>query len=304
MNYQKIIKRVFKKIKNVEDKGSLASYIPELEHIDPSKFGVCISTVTGFSVGLGDFQENFSIQSIAKVLSFSLAYKIIGEQIWNRLGVEPSGTSYNSILQLETDKGIPRNPFINAGAMVIADILLSHLKQPKEELLAFIRNLAGNDNINYSARIAASEKSVGYRNIALCNFMKSFNNIENEPQEVLDFYFDLCSLEMTCEDLSNLFLFLANNGISAYDNQAILTNNQSKRINALMLTCGFYDESGEFAFKVGLPGKSGVGGGIIAVYPKHYTIAVWSPKLNEKGNSYKGVRFLEQFTTLTESSIF
>ncbi len=304
MNHKEVIQEVFKTISNIKDEGKLASYIPELANIDATKFGVHISTTSSLKHGLGNFQEKFSIQSISKVLSLCFAYKILGEAIWDRLGVEPSGTAFNSLVQLENDNGIPRNPFINAGAIVISDILISNLSNPKEDLLAFIRSLSGNNDINYSAKIAASEKSVGYRNIALCNFIKSFGNIKNEPTKVLDFYFDLCSLELSCEHLSDLFLFLANNGKALHNNNQILTKSQSKRINALMQTCGFYDESGEFAFKVGLAGKSGVGGGIIAILPNQYSIAVWSPKLNEKGNSYKGMNFLENFTTLSEQSIF
>ena len=304
MNYKKVIEEVFQKVSNIEEKGELASYIPELANVNSSSFGVHISTTSHLNFGLGNFHEKFSIQSIAKVFSLSLAYKILGENIWNRLGVEPSGTGFNSLIQLENDNGIPRNPFINAGAIVISDILLSNLENPKEDLLAFIRSLSKNSEINYSAKIAYSERTTGYRNIALCNFIKSFGNIENEPDEVLNFYFDLCSLESSCKDLSELFMFLANNGKTTHDNNKILTKSQSKRINALMETCGFYDQSGEFAFKVGLAGKSGVGGGIIAIHPHQYAIAVWSPGLNEKGNSYKGMRFLEEFTTLSQQSIF
>ena len=304
MNYKEVIEEVFQKVNNIEDKGELASYISELANIESRNFGVHISTTAHFNFGLGNFQEKFSIQSIAKVFSLCLAYKMLGVSIWKRLGVEPSGSGFNSLIQLEADYGIPRNPFINAGALVIADILISNLDNPKEDLLAFIRSLSKNQDINYSPKISASEKSVGFRNVALCNFIKSFGNIENEPNNVLDFYFDLCSLELSCKQLSELFLFLANNGKTMHDNNQILTKSQSKRINALMQTCGFYDESGEFAFKVGLPGKSGVGGGIIAIHPNQYAIAVWSPKLNEKGNSYKGMKFLEEFTTLSQRSIF
>ena len=304
MNYKEVIEEVFQKVNNIEEKGELASYIPDLANIESRNFGVHISTTSHCNFGLGNFQEKFSIQSIAKVFSLCLAYKMLGVSIWKRLGVEPSGSGFNSLIQLETDNGIPRNPFINAGALVIADILLSNLDNPKEDLLAFIRSLSKNQDINYSPKISASEKSVGFRNVALCNFIKSFGNIENEPNKVLDFYFDLCSLELSCKQLSESFLFLANNGKTMYDNNQILTKSQSKRINALMQTCGFYDESGEFAFKVGLPGKSGVGGGIIAIHPNQYAIAVWSPKLNKKGNSYKGMKFLEEFTTLSQRSIF
>ncbi len=304
MNYKHIIAEVYQEVKNIEEKGQSASYIPELSKVNSENFGIHISTVDNFDFGIGNYNEKFSIQSIAKVLSLSLAYKLLGEKIWERLGVEPSGTSFNSLVQLEVDNGIPRNPFINAGAIVISDILVSHLENPKEDFLEFVRTLSDNPDLSYSDKISASEKSTGHRNIAICNFMKSYGNILNDPSEVLDFYFDLCSLEMTCKELSKLFLFLANGGCKVVDNKRILTKSQSKRINALMQTCGFYDESGEFAFKVGLPGKSGIGGGIVAIHPNQYAIAVWSPKLNKKGNSYKGMRFLEEFTTKSEQSIF
>ncbi len=304
MNYKDIIEEIYLQVKNADNKGQLASYIPELAKVDAEKFGVHISTISGLNFGIGDYTDKFSIQSIAKVLSLTMAYGILGERIWERLGVEPSGTAFNSLVQLEADNGIPRNPFINAGALVIADILLSNLQNPKETFLAFVRNVSNNEALNYSTTIAASEKKAGFRNIALCNFIKSFGNIQNDPSAVLDFYFDLCSLEMNCQELSTVFLFLANNGCKISDGKQIVTKSQSKRINALMQTCGFYDESGEFAFKVGLPGKSGVGGGIIAVHPNQYAIAVWSPGLNEKGNSYKGMIFLEAFTTKSQLSIF
>lgn len=304
VNFKKIIEEVYDEVSTLKDKGKLPTYIPELANIDPAKFGVHITTLEGMSFGVGDCNERFSIQSIAKVLSVTMAYSILSNKIWDRLGVEPSGTAFNSLVQLESDKGKPRNPFINAGAIVIADILISNLEHPKDEFLAFVRRVANNSEIAYSDKIVRSEKSVGFLNVALCNFIKSFGNIHNEPEEVIDFYFHICSIEMNCKELSELFLFLANEGRTTDDQTPILTVTQSKRMNALMQTCGFYDESGEFAFKVGLPGKSGVGGGIIAVHPQKYAIAVWSPRLNKRGNSYRGVRFLEKFTTKTELSIF
>lgn len=304
MNLKEVIEQTYWQVKNIDDTGQVATYIPELASVDAENFGVHISTINHDGFGIGNYQDKFSIQSIAKVLSLCLAYRILGESIWQRLGVEPSGSAFNSLVQLEADNGIPRNPFINAGAIVISDILLSNLENPKEDFLAFVQGLSNNSELNYSNRIAASEKSIGFRNIALCNFIKSFGNIHNDPAEVLDFYFDLCSLELNCKELSELFLFLANNGRTLTEDKEILSQSQSKRINALMQTCGFYDESGEFSFKVGLPGKSGVGGGIIAIHPNQYAIAVWSPRLNKKGNSYKGMRFLEEFTTKSQLSIF
>lgn len=304
MDYRQIIEETYQLIGKEEGFGEVAKYIPELSKVEPAKFGVHLTTIQNEEFGIGDNLEHFSIQSIAKVFSLTLAYQLMGEIIWKRLGVEPSGTSFNSLVQLETDHGIPRNPFINAGAIVICDILISQLKNPKAEFLTFIRDISDNPALDYSPHIAESEKSVGYRNIALCNFIKSFGNIKNQPEAVIDFYFSLCSIEMSCKELSHAFLFLANGGVKVADQKEIITPSQAKRINAIMQTCGLYDESGEFTFKVGLPGKSGVGGGIIAIHPNRYTIATWSPRLNKKGNSHRGVRFLEEFTTGTKLSIF
>ena len=303
-NYKHIIENVFKLTRPIKDQGKLATYIPELANVNPAKFGVHMTKVDGTNFGIGDHLETFSIQSLAKVLSLALAVKFSGEAIWTRVDVEPSGTKFDSLLLLETYKGIPRNPFVNSGAIVICDILISHLENAREEFLEFVRDLSDIPELTYSDKIADSEKATGYRNIALCNFIKSYGNIKNEPVEVLDFYFDMCSLEMNCQQLSRTFSFLANGGRKISNGEKIITRSETKRINALMLTCGFYDESGEFAFKVGLPGKSGVGGGIVALYPDNYTIAVWSPRLNANGNSFKGMKLLEDMTTHSELSIF
>ncbi|APG64512.1 glutaminase [Tenacibaculum todarodis] len=302
-NYKNIIKNAYKSASLIKDEGKIATYIPELANVNPEMFGVHITKTDGTNYGEGNNLEKFSIQSIVKVLSLSLAYKILGEQLWERVDVEPSGAKFDSLLLLETNKGIPRNPFINAGAIVICDVLISNLGDAKVEFLAYVRELSGLPTLTYSDKIADSEKATGYRNVALCNFIKSFGNIKNEPSEVLDFYFDMCSLEMSCKELSYTFTFLANKG-KTLEGKKILKKSKCKRINALMLTCGFYDESGEFAFKVGLPGKSGVGGGIVALYPNNFAIAVWSPKLNPHGNSYKGMHLLEEVTTHSELSIF
>lgn len=303
-NYKKVIECIYADVKNAIDTGKVADYIPELAFVDSSNFGVSISTIDKKNYGIGNFEKKFSIQSISKILSLTLAYKLEGEKLWERVDVEPSGNPFNSLLQLEADFGKPRNPFINAGAIVICDVLLSHLKNPKADFLDFCREISNNTTFNYNEKVAESEKISGFRNVALCNFIKSFGNIKNNVDEVLDFYFYTCSLEMTCKELSEVFLYLADDYYITSKGKRIITESQAKRINAIMLTCGFYDESGEFAFRVGLPGKSGVGGGIIAVHPDKYCIAIWSPKLNKKGNSYKGMLFLEKFTTKTNSSIF
>ena len=170
INCQTVLNQVYNTIAKEKNIGQVAQYIPELAKVDPDKFGAHLLTTKGESYGAGDWQTKFSIQSISKVLSLSLAYKMIGDKIWSRVDVEPSGNPFNSLVQLETDEGIPRNPLINAGAMVICDILFSNLKNPSVDFLNFIREITANKAINYSTSVAASEKSVGYRNIALCNF--------------------------------------------------------------------------------------------------------------------------------------
>lgn len=304
INYQQILQEIFLDIKDLPNEGKVASYIPELSKIDAHKFGIHICNLKGASYHVGDSEERFSIQSISKVFMASLAFSKLGDSIWQRVGVEPSGTRFNSLIQLELENGIPRNPFINAGALVVADMLITHLKHPKNEYLEYIQKLAGENSINYDFAVADSEKDYGYRNAALVNFMKSYGNIENDIDDVLDFYFHACSIEMSCRELAQSFLLYANQGIVPGTGEQLLDKSQTKRMNALMQTCGFYDEAGEFSFKVGLPGKSGVGGGIAAVFPREYAVAVWSPKLNKKGNSVLGLKTLEQLTTKSGLSIF
>jgi len=304
MNYEKIISSVYQQLSEQNNYGNVAAYIPELAKVNGAKFGVFLQPVNEIGFGVGDYNEKFSIQSIAKVPLLALAFQLLGDNIWTRIGYEPSGTSFNSIVQLELERGIPRNPLINAGAMVLCDILIDCLNNPLDDFLDFIREIAANKTIAYNEKIAKSEEKTGYKNYAIISLMKSFGNIHNDIDKVLNFYFHICSIEMTCRELASTFLFMANKGIVPDTKTQILNSSQTKRINAIMQTCGFYDEAGEFAFKVGLPGKSGVGGGIVAIYPSKYAVAVWSPRLNSKGNSYKGLLFLEELTTKTAASIF
>jgi glutaminase len=305
MNYQPIIESIYEEVRKGENLGQVATYIPELGNVSPDKFGICLITAKSRQCyAVGDSQEAFSIQSMAKVLSLTLAYRIVGEHIWKRVGVEPLGMAFNSMIQLEYDAGIPRNPLINAGAIVVCDILISELGNAKQALIEFVKEVSGLSHVDYHARIAQSEKETGFRNVALVNLIKAYSNIKNNPEEVLDLYFNLCSITLTCQEVAQTYLFLANDGYNIHTGKPIVTESQAKRLNAIMQTCGFYDEAGEFAFRVGLPGKSGVGGGIVAIHPDQYCIAVWSPRLNKKGNSYRGMQFLEHFTTQTKQSIF
>lgn len=303
-NIRTVLDSIYNKFTHFEDKGQQATYIPELANVDEKLFGISLTTLDQEQVNLGDAHQKFSVQSISKVLLLIMAYNIEGEKIWERVDVEPSGASFNSMILLELEKGIPRNPFINAGAIVIADILLSHLQNPEHDFISFVRRLTNDNSIDYDVKVYASEKSVGYRNYSLINMMKSFGNITNPIDEVMDFYFKICSLSMNCAQLSKAFLFFANDGVDPFTNSMILTPSRNRRINAIMLLCGFYDEAGEFAYRVGLPGKSGVGGGILAILPNNYAVVVFSPKLNEKGNSYRGMAFLESLTTELANSVF
>ena len=304
MDYQKVINAIYTQVKAGENKGKVASYIPELKKVNSNKLGINIFTTDSNSFSAGEANEKFSIQSISKVLSLTLALKLVGEKLWKRVGVEPSGDPFNSLVQLEFERGIPRNPLINSGALVVSDILISKLKTPKTDFLKFVRELANNKGINYNLNVVASEKRLGFKNAAHVNLMKSFGNLKNNVDDVLDLYYHMCSLEMTCKELSETFLVFANGGILPYKNERVISLSISKRINATIQLCGLYDEAGKFAFEVGLPGKSGVGGGIVAIHPGKYCITVWSPKLNKKGNSNRGIKVLELFTTKTEASIF
>ena len=258
----------------------------------------------GNTFHVGNISQKFSIQSISKVFTFAIAFSHLGDSIWQRVGREPSGNPFNSLVQLEKEDGIPRNPFINAGALVITDMLFDVLNEPRDEILEFINKLSGNSSVTFDKEIALSERENGFRNAALVNFLRSHNNINHAIEEVLHLYFCHCSIAMNTEELAKSFLFLANGGINPANGERILTLSQTKRLNALMMTCGAYDEAGDFAFRVGLPGKSGVGGGIAAVIPGELAIAVWGPALNAKGNSLVGVQALELFTTKTGKSVF
>lgn len=304
MKYQEILESICKEVQPLAGLGKQADYIPALAKVNPDQFGICIHSILGDVYSEGDADVPFSIQSISKVFSLAIALNLMGDDLWERVGKEPSGTSFNSLIQLEAEHGKPRNPFINAGAIVVADILLEQLPNPKENFIEFIRELSGNPHIDYNEEVARSEREKGYLNAAIANLLKYHHNLNGEIEEVLHFYFLLCSVEMSCKDLAKAFLAFADHKTHFSYHGVNLTSSQVKRINAIMQTCGFYDEAGEFSFLVGLPGKSGVGGGIAAVYPMRYSVVVWSPRLNQKGNSIMGMKALELLTTKTRESIF
>jgi glutaminase len=300
-----IVEEIVAAIGQEEDRGRVATYIPGLAAVDPKHFGMAVVTAEGETVTGGDAQLPFSIQSISKVFALTLALGKVGDQLWDRVGREPSGNAFNSIVQLEAEQGIPRNPFINAGAIVVADVNLGG-HQPREaigEILRFVRYLADDEDIAIDEAIARGEAETGYRNMALANYMRAFGNILHPVELVLGCYFHQCAIAMSCTQLAGAGRFLMHDGVHPGHGR-VISPARARRINALMLTCGHYDASGDFAFRVGIPGKSGVGGGIFAVVPGRASIAVWSPGLNENGNSKLGTRALEMLAEKTGWSIF
>ena len=288
------------------DRGVVASYIPELARVDPNQFGLAVVEEDGTEAAAGDADTPFSIQSISKVFMLTLALGKIGDRLWRRVGREPSGSPFNSIVQLERERGIPRNPFINAGAIAVTDAVLAG-HEPRAalgEILQFMRHLAHDPTIFIDEAVAASEQRTGFRNIALGNYMKSFGVLENPVDYTLGVYFHQCAIAMSCRRLARAGRFLAHQGRDPDTGHSVVKPERARRINAIMLTCGHYDGSGEFAYRVGLPGKSGVGGGIFAVAPGKASIAVWSPGLDAAGNSHLGRVALEQLAHRMGWSIF
>lgn len=288
------------------ERGRVADYIVPLATVDPARFGMAVVMADGACHLAGDADTPFSIQSVSKVFTLTLALGRAGDRLWQRVGREPSGTAFNSIVQLESEHGVPRNPFINAGAIVVSDVILAG-HRPREaigEILRFVRGLAGDEAIYIDEAVARAEQATGYRNAALANYMRAFDNLENPVDLTLGVYFHHCAIAMSCRQLALAGRYLMARGVNPETGRRVVSPDRARRINALMLTCGHYDGSGEFAFRVGLPGKSGVGGGILAIAPGCASIAVWAPGLNERGNSKLGTVALERLAQRTGWSVF
>ncbi|MGC1301110.1 MAG: glutaminase [Caulobacteraceae bacterium] len=286
--------------------GRVADYIPALAGVDPNRFGLAVATLDGTVGVVGDVDVAFSIQSISKVFALALALEKVGDSLWRRVGREASGSQYNSGIRLEEAQGIPCNPFINAGAMVVCDALLSGglPNAAIGRIGDFVRRRAADDSVRIDLDVAQSELATGFRNASLANFLKSSGNLVSEVEAVLDVYFHQCALAMNCRQLARAGLFLANGGVDPLTGESVASPARARRINAMMMTCGHYDESGDFAFRVGLPGKSGVGGGILAVAPGAAALAVWSPGLSTAGTSVAGAYALECLAERMDWSVF
>jgi glutaminase len=303
---QEVLDEIAAEAASVEDCGVVAQYIPELAKVDAKQFGIAVTLPDGTVHSAGHSTTGFSIQSVSKVFTLALALGKLGDSVWSSVGREPSGNPFNSIVQLEQEKGRPRNPFINAGAIAVVDLIMAG-HQPKEaigEIIQFIRHLADDDSILIDEHVARSETAHGDRNASLAHFMRSFGNIDHPVDHVLGVYFHQCALVMNCRQLARAGLFLASQGRDPVTGAQVVSEQRARRINAIMLTCGHYDGSGEFAFRVGLPGKSGVGGGILAIAPGKASIAVWSPGLDRVGNSKLGTAALEQLARRMDWSVF
>ena len=300
---ERALQRVYEECLPLAGQGTPADYIPELAQVDPKLFGLCLHTIDGNTYCAGDTDIPFSIQSISKVFILAMILPNLREQ-FSRIHVEPSGDPFNSLVQLEYENGIPRNPFINAGALVATDILIGLEINPKQAILEFLSQIYEGSKARFNLDVARSEIETAHRNRSLAYLIKSFGNLNSDIETLLDVYSHHCSIEMSLKELAGTFAVFANGGSSPSTNASVLSAPETKRINSLMLSCGFYDESGEFAYRVGLPGKSGVGGGIITVLPGQFTLATWSPGLNDKGNSLVGMRALEMFTSQTGLSLF
>lgn len=303
-NYPSILEQIHRDIEPWRTAGRVANYIPELAKVPAERFGIAVVTVGGDVFKVGDADIRFSIQSVSKLFACTLAFQLLGDELWERVGREPSGTAFNSLVQLETERGKPRNPFINAGALVVTDILCRRFVGAETALVQFMRRLTGVKDIDYNLRVAQSELEHAQRNRAMAHFIASFGNLQMPPEIVVDAYCRQCAIEMNCVELATAALFLANGGIAPVSGERILDRSSAKRLSALMLTCGTYDAAGDFVYRVGLPAKSGVGGGIVAVLPGEMAVCVWSPGLDANGNSLAGTLALEWLTTLTRRSIF
>ena len=302
---QKQLESACHSIKQEIGVGQVANYIPALAKVPANKFGAAIITVDGEMASFGDSQEPFSIQSISKLFSLTMALDQSGADIWQRVGREPSGNAFNSIVQLERENGIPRNPFINAGALVVTDTALAEqsTEQCTARLLALMQQLADDPSISIDEDVAHSELDTAHRNASLGYFMQSFNNFNRSVEDVLNVYCHQCAIAMSCEQLARSALYLCNNGTDPLTEKCIVGSTRARRLNALMMLCGHYDASGDFAHRVGLPGKSGVGGGIVVVVPDVAAAAVWSPCLNRNGNSHAGTAALEALVEITKWNI-
>jgi glutaminase len=307
MDYQSLVDDVLADVSAYKGQGKVASYIPALAEADPNKLGLALVLEDGSSFVAGDADEAFSIQSISYVFALCLALHHVKASLWNHVGREAAGSPVNSLIQLEMEKGHPRNPMTSAGALVVCDQLIATAGGADAavgELVGFLRERCGDDKVTIDERIAMSESRAGAFNRSLAHFISAFGNLKTPVDELLSAYYRICSVAMSCRQLARASLFLAFDGVDPRTGDAVTIASRSRRINALMLTCGHYDNSGDFAFRVGLPGKSAMSGGLLAIIPGTGAACAWSPGLNAAGTSLAGAMALERLAERTGWSVF
>lgn len=286
--------------------GEVANYIPELDKAKKDALGICIYDIDGNEYCAGDCEEKFTIQSISKIITLMLAILDNGEEyVFSKVGMEPTGDPFNSIKKLETSsRKRPYNPLINAGAIAVSSMIKGKDAREKfQRLLDFVRKISEDDTLDVNYKIYCGESETGNRNRAMGYFLKSQNIIEGNVEDALDVYFKQCSIEATAKNLARIGLFLARGGKTSTGEQ-VINPRIATIVKTLMVTCGMYDSSGEFAVRVGIPSKSGVGGGIVSVVPGKMGIGVFGPSLDKKGNSVAGVAVLEELSKELSLTIF
>lgn len=304
---QKVLESIVAKNKIWTNKGKVASYIPELAKGNSKALGVCIRDINNKKYCAGDFDLNFTIQSISKVITLICALKDSSlEELTKKVSIEPAGEGFNSIVPLAIDTTHkPSNPMINAGAIATITFIKGENYQDKfKRILNLIKKITNNKSITVNQKVYSSEAATGDRNKALTYYMKSTGIIEGNIEELLDLYFKLCSIEINCDDLAKIGLVLANNGILPWSGERIISKKISQTVKAIMMTCGMYNESGHLATSVGIPTKSGVSGGILATVPGEMGIGIIGPSLNNKGNSIAGFEVLKDISNKFNLSIF
>jgi glutaminase len=299
-----LLTRIAKQVRPLLSQGQLPKYIPQLTRVNKIQFGMAFVTLDGQEAFAGDAEVPFSIQSISKLFALMLALERVGDDLWGRVGKEPSGMPFNELVQVDQEAGAARNPFINAGALVITDVLCSSFAQPELALLQTLRQSAGDERVDIDQAVMRSERETCDRNAAIAHLLKSYGRIDNSVHTVLDTYCRQCALTMSSRQIARSALPLATvDGLSSHSTRERLSAAQRHSVNALMLTCGTYNAAGDFAARVGLPMKSGVGGGIVAVIPGIGSVCAWSPGLDSAGNSLAAGRAIELFARQTGLSV-
>lgn len=306
MNMKEVLQEIVNESKKYTKKGKVATYIPELGHKNPDLLGISITDNYGNVYSAGDYHVPFTLQSVSKPIVLLLALMENGERIFEKVGKEPTGDPFNSLVRLETFvTGKPLNPMINAGAITVASMIKgSDLDEKISKIVNFMKSITGNDKISVNDPVYKSELKTGHRNRAIAYFLKDNGVIDGDVEEILKLYFMQCSINVTTKDLAQIGILLANDGVDLKTTKRLIPSKYASIVKSLMLTCGMYDHSGEFAATVGFPAKSGVSGGILGVSPKKLGIGILGPALDPKGNSYAGVKILETLSERLDLNIF